>query len=132
MALAFALSWLTMLAHNTYELPLTPTDLENSGPLVVDLLLLAAYWRRPESRGVPMAILGWAVLNLVIGGFVTVLPLEVLPFAPEQSLSHYLTHLVYAVGQVPLIVLSVTALRRLPTDAVAAGVHPGEHSTHRP
>ena len=92
-----------MLAHNLYELPFTPWDVENSGPLVVDLLLLVAYWRRPASRAVPMAILGWAALNLVIGGVVSVLPLAVLPFVPEQSLSHYAAHVLYAAGQVPLI-----------------------------
>jgi len=47
MAIAVAVSWVAMLAHNLYELPLTPWDVENSGPLVVDVLLLVAYWRRP-------------------------------------------------------------------------------------
>lgn len=114
MALGFAVSWLAMLAHNLLELPLTPVDIENSGPLLVDLALLAAYWRRPTSRGVQATILGWALLNLVIGGVVTVLPLSVLPFVPEQSLSHYLVHVLYAVGQVPLVLLAVAALRQPP------------------
>ena len=112
MAIAFAASWVSMLGHNLFELPLTPVDIENSGPLLVDLALLAAYWRRPTSRGVQVAILVWAVLNLVIGGVVTVLPLPVLPFVPEQSLAHYLSHLLYTVGQVPLVILSVAALRQ--------------------
>lgn len=111
MAVAFAVSWLTMFAHNMRELPLAPTDLENSGPFFVGLILLAAYWRRPSSHGVQLAILGWALLNL-IGGLLSVLPLPILPFAPEQSLDHYLTHVVYAVGQLPLVILAVTALRR--------------------
>lgn len=112
MASAFVVSWVAMLAHNLFELPLTPVDIENSGPLLVDLALLLAFWRRPASRGVHMAILGWAGLNLVIGGVVTVLPLPVLPFVPEQSLSHYLAHVVYAVGQAPLLLLAVAALRQ--------------------
>lgn len=112
--LALAVSWVTMLAHNLYELPLAVGDLENSGPLVVALVLFVAYWRRGGSRAVQWALLGWALLNLAIGGVVTVLPLAVLPFDPEQSLSHYLAHVVYAVGQVPLVLVAVGALRRRP------------------
>jgi len=114
MAIAFVVSWVAMLAHNLSELPLTPVDIENSGPLLVDLALLAAYWRRPTSRVVQVAILGWALLNLVIGGMVSVLPLPVLPFVPEQSWSHYVAHLVYTVGQVPLVLVAVAALRHPP------------------
>ena len=109
--LALALSWGAMLAHNLYELPLAIGDLENSGPLVVALVLWVAYWRRGASRAVQWALLGWALLNLVIGGIVTVLPLAILPFTPEQSLDHYLAHVVYAVGQVPLTLLAIAALR---------------------
>ena len=35
MAAALAVSALSMLAHNLYELPLSPIDLENSGPIAV-------------------------------------------------------------------------------------------------
>lgn len=108
---ALALSWGTMLAHNLYELPLALGDLENSGPLAVAVVIGLAYWRRGGSRAVQWALLGWALLNLVIGGIVTVLPLAILPFTPEQSLDHYLAHVVYAVGQLPLTLLAVAALR---------------------
>ncbi len=112
--LALALSWGTMLAHNLYELPLAIGDLENSGPLAVALVLGVAYWRRGGSRAVQWALLVWALLNLVIGGVVTVLPLTILPFTPEQSLDHYLAHVVYTLGQVPLTLLAIAALRRPP------------------
>ncbi len=39
--------------------------------------------------------MGWGVLNLVIGGIVSVLPLPILPFVPEQSVTHYGAHVVY-------------------------------------
>ena len=42
MAVALAASWASMLAHNMYELPLAPIDVENSGPLLL---------RRPPSGG---------------------------------------------------------------------------------
>ena len=112
MAVALAISAATMLAHNLYELPLSPIDLENSGPIVFAALLGVAYAVWPDSRLVAAAALGWGLLNLVIGAIVTVLPLPILPFSPEQSLTHYGAHLVYALGQVPLVVVSYRALRR--------------------
>ncbi len=112
MALAMASSWGSMLAHNLYELPLAPLDLENSGPLVVAAGLLGTYCMASHARSVAMAILGWALLNLVIGGIVTVLPLPVLPFEPEQSVGHYLAHVGYSLGQVPLTLLALSAIRQ--------------------
>ena len=111
MAAALALSSFTMLAHNLYELPLSPIDPENAGPMAVAAILAVAYARRPGSRAVAAAALGWGALNLVIGGIVTVLPLPILPFAPEQSLTHYGAHLVYALGQVPLVLVANRAIR---------------------
>ena len=111
MTLALALSAGSMLAHNMYELPLSPIDPENSGPMLVAVLLGLAYALRPTSKAVAAAALGWGVLNLVIGGIVTVLPLPILPFVPEQTLTHYGAHVVYTLGQVPLVVLSYRALR---------------------
>lgn len=40
------------------------------------------------------------------------LPLPFLPFDPEQSVQHYLMHVVYAVGQMPLLVLTAVAFVR--------------------
>ena len=111
MGAALTLSAGSMLAHNLYELPLSPIDPENSGPVLFAALLGVAYAVRPDSKAVAAAALGWGVLNLVIGGIVTVLPLPVLPFAPEQSVTHYGAHSVYALGQIPLIVLGHRALR---------------------
>ena len=110
-AVALALSWGAMLAHNLYELPLSPVDPENSGPLAVAALIGLAYAKGPQARAIVAAALGWGVLNLVIGGIVTVLPLPVLPFAPEQSLTHYAAHVLYTAGQVPLVVLAFRGLR---------------------
>jgi len=112
MGAALTLSALSMLAHNLYELPLSPIDLENSGPVAFAAILGLAYALRPDSKVVAVAALGWGVLNLVIGGIITVLPLPILPFAPEQSITHYGAHVVYTLGQVPLVMLSYRAVRR--------------------
>lgn len=118
MASALAVSALSMLAHNLYELPLSPVDLENSGPIAFAAILAVAYAFRPQSRAIAAAALGWGVLNLVIGGIVSVLPLSILPFVPEQSITHYGAHVVYTLGQVPLVLVSYRALRSsAPEDA---------------
>jgi hypothetical protein len=111
MGLAFLISYATMLWHNLRELPLSPVDVENSGPLLVAVVLYAAYLRRPRSQVVLASILGWALLNLFIGGIGTVLPLPIWPSAPEQSVSHYLAHAVYTAGQLPLAAVALAALR---------------------
>ena len=111
MGAALALSALSMLAHNLYELPLSPTALENSGPIAFAALLAGAYAMWPDSKVVAAGAFGWGALNLVIGGIVSVLPLSILPFVPEQSITHYAAHVVYAVGQIPLVALGYRALR---------------------
>lgn len=113
LALALAVSWASMLFHNLRELPLTTLDLENTGPLAVDVVLLVVCWWRPRSRLVWTAVLAWGLLNLVVGAVLTVLPLPVLPFAPEQTIDHYAVHAVYAIGQLPLVLVAGGALRKL-------------------
>jgi hypothetical protein len=54
-------------------------------------------------------VIGW--LHLIGGAILSVLPLGFLPFAPEQSPSHYLSHLIYGVTQLPLIWLAWNATR---------------------
>lgn len=125
MSAALALSAGSMLVHNLYELPLTPIDIENSGPIAFAALIAIAYVMWPDSRVVAAAALLWGVLNLAIGGVVSVLPLAILPFVPEQSIAHYSVHVVYAVGQVPLVVFGYRALRA-PAAARSAASPAGE------
>ena len=111
MAAALAISWASMLGHNLYELPLSPSDPENSGPLLVAVGLGVAYAARPGSLSVAASALAWGVLNLVVGGILSVLPLPFLPFVPEPSMSHYGAHIVYTLGQVPLVLVAYRAAR---------------------
>lgn len=113
LALALAVSWASMVFHNQWELPITPLDLANTGPLAVDIALLVACWRWPRSHVVWTVVLAWGLLNMVVGGLVTVLPLPVLPFGPEQTVDHYAVHVVYAIGQLPLVLVAGGALRQL-------------------
>ncbi len=67
--------------------------------------------RRPRIRIIQAALLAWALLNLVIGGVLSVLPIELFPFVPDQSVRHYAAHALYALAQVPLVWCSVRTLR---------------------
>jgi hypothetical protein len=92
--------------------------------IVPALGLLVWWWMRPGATLVLVTAV-WALLNLIVGAFLTVLPLPVLPFQPEQSTTSptssmqsprchrrapprratYQSHLIYAVTQVPLLVV---------------------------
>ena len=102
---AAAVSWLGFLVHNVADLPgQTLLSPETLVPSLVTAALVVAYaagWRRVAAVG----LLVWATLNLV-GGALSVLPLPVLPFAPEQTLRHYSFHALYAATQIPLLVVS--------------------------
>jgi len=112
MALALAVSWGTMFVHNMASLPIAPWAIENIGPLLFALLLLILYQARPGwRRPVLITILVWGLLNAIVGGMLTVLPLPIWPFEPEQSISHYTAHVIYTLGQLPLIVLAFVGLR---------------------
>jgi hypothetical protein len=126
LALGLAVSWASMVFHNQWELPLTLLDLENTGPLAADIALLIACWRWPRSRLTWTVILVWGWLNMVVGGIVTVLPLPVLPFFPEQTVDHYAVHVVYAIGQLPLVLLAGGALRQLRHQKKRIGAEEGQ------
>jgi hypothetical protein len=101
---AIALSWLGLAVHNLAELTgqarLGPATL---GPTAV-YLLLAAGWLSPGRRVAAWLLLGWGWLHAIGGGLLSVLPLPLWPYQPQQSLRHYAIHALYAVLQVPLLV----------------------------
>jgi hypothetical protein len=43
------------------------------------------------------------IVHIVGGGFLSVLLLKFLSFYPEQSLQHYLSHILYGLAQFPMI-----------------------------
>ena len=100
-----AISWLGFLVHNVADLPdqtfLSP---ETLWPSVVIGALLVVYAAGLE-RIAGFGLLIWSTLNLA-GGILTVLPLPLLPFEPEQTLRHYSFHVLYAGTQIPLLLVS--------------------------
>ena len=111
-ALACVIAAAGMMAHNLWELgPAFLAGPETVIPVAIFGLLLFGAWTRPRGRVAPAALLGWALLNLVGGGLVSVLPLGLFPFAPEQSLGHYGAHVVYSAAQIPLVLVAAVAIR---------------------
>ncbi|HNP70982.1 MAG TPA: hypothetical protein PLO33_03215 [Kouleothrix sp.] len=110
-AAATALAWLGFFIHNIADLPgqslLSP---ETGLPTLVYLVLWLAWWRFPGQRLTLWMLLGWGLVSL-IGGGLSVLPFPFLPFYPEQSLRHYVFHVVYGAAQLPLIVVTAALLR---------------------
>lgn len=100
---AAAVAALGMLAHNLLSLPLALGAPENLGPVLVWCGLLAWHLATRGAGATRAALLVWTALNLMVGGFVTILPLPVLPFVPEQTVSHYLAHVIYTITQVPML-----------------------------
>jgi len=105
------IGWAGLFVHNLADLPgqtfLSP---ESIIPLLVTALLVAG-WFTPARYAATVALLSWGLLNFLGGGVLSVLPLPFLPFAPEQTPSHYLFHGVYALAQLPLIIGTAGWLR---------------------
>ena len=109
-AAALALSWVGLYLHNLRELDLPLWRPENSATLFVAAGLAVAWWRWP-GRGVGMLLMAWGALHLIAGAVLSVLPLGLFPFEPEQSLSHYASHLLYGLLQLPLLAGARQAVR---------------------
>ncbi len=101
-----------MVAHNVLEFgPAFLLDPETLIPLAIFGLFALLAWAGPANAVVNLALLAWALLNLVGGGILSVLPLGLFPFEPEQSLGHYGAHVIYGAAQLPLAVVAARALR---------------------
>jgi len=69
---------------------------------------LLAWVYIPQARKfAALFLIFYAALNLIGGGILSVLPLSIFPFEPEQSISHYISHVIYGVSQIPLIWLCI-------------------------
>jgi hypothetical protein len=118
MAIAVAISALGMGVHTVREFGWAGLWDPASGmiPVVgVQLLLLLRWWLRPAARrGTAIILLATAIFQLVGGAIISVLPLPILPFEPEQSVEHYLSHLFLGVAQLPLIIVPLLVLAGRP------------------
>lgn len=108
-----ALAWLGEYIHNVIDLPdSTLLSPENSVTALISVVLFVGWWLLPYHRLTASLLIVWAVLHLVGGGIVTIIPFSFLPFYPEQSLKHYLAHVLYGASQIPLIAVLIWQLRQ--------------------
>lgn len=100
-----------LLVHNLTEFPADILiSVETLFPVLVTIAIGWLMVRRPSRMSFALAA-AWALIVVVFGGG-SVLPLSVLPFEPEQSLGHYMAHVVYGACQVPLLWVAWRGLRR--------------------
>ena len=91
--------------HNIEEFPTMPLWApEMLMTIVPGLILLGWWWLRPGAGLIGVTAV-WVLLGLIVGAFLSVLPVPVWPFAPEQTADHYRSHLIYAVTQAPALVV---------------------------
>lgn len=80
LASAVAVSAVGLMVHNFADLPgETVLHPESLYPVLLTTALVAI-WFTKFRRAATWALIGWAVLNLVGGGIISVLPLPILPF----------------------------------------------------
>ena len=109
--LSAAVSAAGLFIHNWADLPgQTLLSPESLYPILLTAALVVA-WFTPVRPIASWALLGWAVLNLLGGGVISVLPLPFLPFEPEQSWRHYAFHVLYFASQLPLLIVTARWLR---------------------
>lgn len=96
MGTAVVLSVLGMAFHTVREFGPSGLLDPSTGMIPVAAVqgVLFVSWRlRPEGRSTTsLALLVTALFQLVGGAVLSVMPLPFLPFEPEQTLSHYLSH----------------------------------------
>lgn len=97
--------------HNRSEFPDMPVWAPEIVATIAPAAGLVVWWRVRPGRAVWLGTMIWLLLSLLIGGFLSVLPLPIFPFEPVQSVPHYQSHLAYAASQLPLLVFLIAVGR---------------------
>ena len=102
------LSILGLLLHNAREFGASALADASTGTIPYGLLqlsLFVAWILSSQLRpALEIALVLTAAIQLLGGGVVSVLPLSFLPFEPEQSFDHYISHVILAFLQLPLLI----------------------------
>ena len=112
---ATVLAWGGFFAHNVREFGWSGVASLGTFTIPWTLLFLALsvlWWRGRARRAAARGLFLLAAVNLIGGAIISVLPLDFLPFEPEQTLTHYISHTIYGAAQLPLLWLMSS--QRLP------------------
>ncbi|MDX1600624.1 MAG: hypothetical protein R3191_03815 [Anaerolineales bacterium] len=114
LGMAVLLSLVGVVGHNALEFGwrgLLAADTGTVPVVLVQAAVFFAWWKLPSFRSWALGLLGvLALLHVAGGAVISVLPLAALPFEPEQSVSHYLSHVIYGLAQLPLLWLAAKGL----------------------
>lgn len=97
--------------HNRSEFPGMPLWAPEMVATIAPAVALVGWWWARPGRAVWPATMIWLLMSLLIGGFLSVLPLPIFPIEPVQSVPHYQSHLAYAASQLPLLVVLIAVGR---------------------
>lgn len=93
-----------MALHNYVELPdMSPLNPQYLLPIAIYMTLTIGWLRQQNRRLWTWLIFLWGAVHLVVGAFLSVMPLSFWPFDPEQTARHYLAHAAYGTAQIPLL-----------------------------
>ncbi len=113
---AVACSGLGLAAHTVREFGIPGVFASETGlaPFTfVQIAIFVLWWHWRSARptlGLVLAATG--LVQLIGGAILSVLPLPFLPFAPAQTVDHYLSHVILGITQIPLVVIPLR-FRRL-------------------
>jgi hypothetical protein len=112
---ALIVSWLGFWVHEFYRIPaqLGFTFEDLLFHLLPSLIIFVAWWRFPRSILPIYGMLVLGILHGLGGGVLSILPLPIWPFAPPQTVLHYVAHGIYFIAQIPLLLLAFMLMRRL-------------------
>ncbi|MGD2058900.1 MAG: hypothetical protein PVF85_05195 [Anaerolineales bacterium] len=106
-------SYAGMALHNYVELPgMSPLNPQYLLPIAIYVILTVAWLRPNNRRRWTWLTFLWGVIQLFVGAGLSVLPLSIWPFYPEQSTRHYLVHAAYGIAQIPLLSYTGALLMR--------------------
>ena len=115
-ATAVGLSALGLVVHTVREFGYARLAAPETGtvPIVaVQVVLFIVWWRVSPTRPLTaLALVATGLLLLVGGAILSILPLPFLPFVPEQTVSHYVSHVIFGITQIPLILVMLKARTR--------------------
>jgi hypothetical protein len=112
LGLAAAVAWLGAWFHDFREFAGTSGLMADTlAEILIIVAMMALVWRIPRSRWPRVVLLVFAALWMA-GGTLSVLPLAIWPWVPDQSVSHYATHIITALVPIPLIIVLLRGMRR--------------------
>lgn len=111
-----AIAWGGLWFHEFFRVPYLLGITPDGDLFMLPIVAALVYWWLNEGRkrrAPTIALTVYAGVGL-LGAVVSVLPLQFLPFVPEQTSAHYFAHVVFATCQLPLLAVSAHGLRKPP------------------